>query len=55
MDEDLSRWDVVALEGGLTSKESRAVRRGAVGKGRRELHLAGRLPYLTSGSVRAWG
>src|SRR6516162_6800676 len=33
MDDHLSRVDVVALESCLTSKESRAVRRGADGKG----------------------
>ena len=32
MDDYLSRVDVAALESCLTSKESRAVRRGAVGK-----------------------
>src|SRR5215475_2943256 len=50
MDDDLIRVDVASLESCLTSKESRAVRRGAVGKGPRELHLAGRLPYCKSGS-----
>ena len=34
MDDDLIRVDVASLESCLTSKESRAVRRGAVGKGR---------------------
>src|SRR4051812_9328071 len=32
MDDDLNRVDVAALESCLTSKESRSVRRGAVGK-----------------------
>ncbi len=32
-------------------KDSSPVRRGAVGKGLREMHLAGRLPYGPSGSM----
>ena len=51
MDVYLNRVEVASLESCLTSKESRAVRRGAVGKGRRELHLAGRLPYRLHGSM----
>ena len=43
------------LESRLRSKDSRPVRRGAVGKGLREMYLAGRLPYLTSSSEgRGW-
>src|SRR4051812_18894536 len=37
----------------VRSKDSSPVRRGAVGKGLRKLHLAGRLPYLTYGSEGA--
>jgi hypothetical protein len=37
----------------VRSKDSCPVRRGAVGKGQRALHLAGRLPYRTSGLE--WG
>ena len=35
----------------VRSKDSSPVRRGAVGKGLREMHLAGRLPYCLHGSA----
>ena len=34
----------------VRSKDSSPVRRGAAGKGLREMHLAGRLPYRKHGS-----
>ena len=36
-------------------KDASPVRRGAVGKGLRELHLAGRLPYCTPGACGRCG
>ena len=35
----------------VRSKDSSPVRRGAVGKGPRKMHLASRLPYCLSGSM----